>query len=122
MENQIDILVIDDNDIQREFLGHLFESHGLTSFATADNSDVIKIIDKHKPRVLLLDLMMPNVDGFTILKTIRETEGIENLPVIIYTSKSYPVDQNKAMRLGASSYLIKPIKGSEIIEEVKKYL
>jgi len=119
---QIDILVFDDNDIQLEFLAHLFETHGYTNHTTEDNTDAIKTIKEVNPRLVLLDIMMPNVDGFTILKNIRETAGMEELPVIIYTSKAYPVDQKKASRLGASSYLIKPIKGSEIITEIKKYI
>jgi DNA-binding response OmpR family regulator len=119
---QIDILVIDDNDIQLEFLEHLFTTHGYTCFTSDDNRTSVKLIQDKKPKLVLLDIMMPNIDGFTILKQIRDTEGLEKLPVIIYTSKAYPVDQKKAMNLGASSYLIKPIKGSEIIAEVKKYI
>lgn len=122
MDKKIDILVVDDNDIQREFLEHLFDSHGLSFYTTADNSDVIKTILEIKPSVILLDIMMPNIDGFTILKNIRDTKGLEDLSVIIYTGKAYPVDQKKAMGLGANSYLIKPIKGSDIVAEIKKYL
>ena len=122
MGKQIDILVIDDNDIQLEFLEHLFATHGYSCHATGDNRNALKIIQEINPRLILLDIMMPDIDGFTILKNIRETDGLEKLPVIIYTSKAYPVDQKKAMSLGASSYLIKPVKGSEIIEEIKKYL
>jgi len=51
-----------------------------------------------------------------------EEKDLEKLPVIIYTSKAYPVDQKKAMSLGATSYLIKPLKGSEIIEEIDKFI
>ena len=122
MGKQIDILVIDDNDIQLEFLEHLFATHGYSCHTTADNSNAIKIIQEIKPRLVLLDIMMPNIDGFTILKNIRDTKGMEQLPVIIYTSKAYPVDQKKAMNLGANSYLIKPLKGSEIIDEIKKFV
>ena len=122
MGKQIDILVIDDNDIQLEFLEHLFDTHGFSCHTTDDNLQALELIQEIKPRLVLLDIMMPNVDGFTILKTIRDTKGLENLPVVIYTSKAYPVDQKKAMSLGATAYLIKPIKGSEIIEEIKKHL
>ena len=122
MGKQIDILVIDDNDIQLEFLEHLFSSHGYTCFTTEDNRSAVKIIQEKNPSLVILDIMMPNLDGFAVLKNIRETSGLKDLPVIIYTSKAYAVDQKKAMELGANSYLIKPIKGSEIIEEVKKYI
>ena len=122
MTNPIDVLVIDDNEIQLEFLEHLFASQGLSAHLTADSKNALDIVKKVKPRVILLDIMMPGVDGFTVLKTIRETAATKDIPVIVHTSKSFPVDQKKAIRLGANSYLIKPIKGSEIVNEVKKYL
>ena len=122
MSSLTDVLVVDDNELQLEFLEHLFASHGLTAHLTADSKNAIDIIKKVKPRVILLDIMMPGVDGFTVLKTIRESPGLKDIPVIIHTSKSFQVDQRKALRLGANAYLIKPIKGSEIVNEVKKYL
>ena len=122
MVNPIDVLVIDDNEIQLEFLEHLFSSHGLSAHLTTDNLNAIDIIRKVKPRVILLDIMMPGVDGYTVLKTIREDSVLKDIPVIIHTSKAFPVDQKKALRLGANAYLVKPIKGSEIVNEIKKYL
>ncbi len=122
LNNPIDVLVVDDNKFQLEYLEHLFTSHGLSAHLTADSENAVEIIKKIKPRVILLDIMMPGVDGYTVLKTIRETKELKDIPVIIHTSKAFPVDQKKALRLGANSYLIKPIKGSEIINEIKKYL
>ncbi len=122
MTNPIDVLVIDDNEIQLEFLEHLFASQGLSAHLTPDSKNALDIVKKVKPRVILLDIMMPGVDGFTVLKTIRETAATKDIPVIVHTSKAFPVDQKKAIRLGANSYLIKPIKGSEIVNEIKKYL
>jgi DNA-binding response OmpR family regulator len=119
---QTDILVIDDNEIQLEFLEHLFATHGYSCVTTDDNSNALKIIVEINPKLLLLDIMMPNIDGFTILKSIREKKELDKLPVIIYTSKAYPVDQKKALSLGATAYLIKPLKGSEIIEEIRKHI
>jgi len=122
LSNPIDVLVIDDNKLQLEYLEHLFASHGLSAHLTVESEKAVEIIKKIKPRVILLDIMMPGVDGYTVLKTIRETEELKEIPVIIHTSKAFQVDQRKALRLGANSYLIKPIKGSEIINEIKKYL
>ena len=122
MTKPIDVLVIDDNEIQLEFLEHLFAAYDLSAHLTTDSKSAVGIIEKYKPRVILLDIMMPGVDGFTVLKTIKETDSIREIPVIIHTSKAFQVDQRKALRLGAAAYLIKPIKGSEIVKEIKKYL
>lgn len=122
MSRQIDVLIIDDNDVQLEYIQHLFESNEYSVHASNESARAIELIEEVNPRVVMLDVMMPDVDGLTILKMIRDRKELKKLPVIIYTSKSYPVDQKKAMRLGATAYLIKPIKGAEILEEIKKHL
>jgi CheY-like chemotaxis protein len=66
--------------------------------------------------------MMPEVDGFTILKKIRDDEKLKSIPVIVYTSKMFAVDKKKALFLGANSFIAKPVKGAVIIEEIKKFL
>ena len=122
MSEKIDILVIDDNDIQLEYLDHLFTSHGYSVHTIQDGTNAITALKQYKPRLVLLDIMMPQIDGFTVLKQIREEKEFKSLPVIIYSSKSFPVDQKKALRLGADAYLVKPVKGSVIIEKIEKYL
>jgi DNA-binding response OmpR family regulator len=118
----IDILVIDDNDLQLHYLQELLKSHGYTVQTVQEGSKAIELIQKYNPRLIILDVMMPGVDGLTILKRIRDNKKIESIPVIIYSGKGFTVDQKKATFLGANSFLVKPVKGSVLIEEVKKYL
>ena len=122
MSEKVDILVIDDNELQLEYITHLFDSRGYSCQTLHDGTMAIATIKKLNPRLIILDIMMPRVDGFTVLKQIRAEKDFKTLPVVIYSSKSFPVDQKKAMRLGANAYIIKPVKGSVILEEVKKYL
>jgi len=122
VSEKIDILVIDDNDVQLEYIDHLFKSHGYSVHTLADGTNAVTAIKKFKPRVVLLDIMMPHIDGFTVLKQIRELKEFKSLPVVIYSSKAFPVDQKKALRLGADAYLVKPVKGSVIIKKIEEYL
>lgn len=118
----VDVLVIDDNDLQLEYLDHLLQAHGYAVYTTNDSKNAITIIKSVKPRLIILDIMMPEVDGFTILKKIRDDVDLKSIPVIVFTSKIFAVDKKKALFLGADSFIAKPVKGSVIIEEIKKIL
>ena len=122
MNPSIDVLVIDDNELQLQYMKDLLISHGYHTDILQNSAQAIEIIMTINPKLIILDIMMPGMDGFTILKKIRDNPKLKPIPVIIYTSKAYTVDQKKAMFLGANSFLVKPVKGAVIIEEVKKYL
>jgi DNA-binding response OmpR family regulator len=118
----VDILIIDDNELQLNYLTELLQSNGYRTQTLQEGTKAIEIIGKVKPKLVILDIMMPGIDGFTVLKKIRENQHFKTMPVIIYTGKAYQVDRKKALFLGANSFLAKPVKGAVIIEEVKKYL
>lgn len=122
MNPAIDILVIDDNELQLNYLAELLQSHGYKTHTLQQGAQAIEVIGQIQPKLIILDIMMPGIDGFTILKQIRDEQNIKSIPVIVYTGKSYQVDKKKALDLGANSFLAKPVKGAVIIEEVKKYL
>ena len=122
MSESVDVLVIDDNDLQLEYISHLLASHGYNAITTNDSKNALKIILDANPKLIILDIMMPTVDGFTVLKNIRNHKKLTKIPVIIYTGKTFVVDQKKALSLGANSFITKPSKGSVLIEEIKKYL
>lgn len=122
MNPTIDILIIDDNELQLNYLTDLLKGHGFRTYTLQEGAQAIEVIRKIQPKLIILDIMMPGIDGFTILKKIREDQNIKLIPVIIYTGKAYQVDQKKALFLGANSFLAKPVKGAVIIEEVKKYI
>jgi len=118
----VDVLVIDDNDLQLEYLDHLLQANGYKAYTTNDSKNAISTIKNIKPRLIILDIMMPEVDGFTILKKIRDDAELKSIPVIVFTSKIFAVDKKKALFLGADSFIAKPVKGSVIIEEIRKFL
>jgi len=122
VSDTIDVLVIDDNDLQLEYMTALLTQHGFTVQTTTESKTAVEIMRSVKPRLVILDIMMPHLDGYTILKSMRDDKNLAKIPVIIYTGKSYPIDERKARDLGADSYLVKPVKGSLIIEEVRKYI
>ena len=122
MSDSVDILVIDDNDIQLEYMNDLLTQKGFTVKTSTDSMEAVDTMLKTNPKLVILDIMMPRLDGYSILKRMKDQKSLAKIPVIIYTGKSYPIDEKKARDLGADSYLVKPVKGSVIVEEIKKYI
>jgi DNA-binding response OmpR family regulator len=122
VSESVDILVIDDNDVQLDYMTDLLTQKGFTVKTSTDSLAAVDTMLKNNPKVVILDIMMPHLDGYSILRRMRDEKSLAKVPVIIYTGKSYPIDEKKARDLGANSYLVKPVKGSVIVEEIKKYI
>ena len=122
MSDSVDILVIDDNDLQLEYMNDLLTQKGFTVKTSTKSLEAVDTMLNTNPKLVILDIMMPHLDGYSILKRMKEHKSLAKVPVIIYTGKSYPTDEKKARNLGADSYLVKPVKGSVILEEIKKYI
>jgi len=118
----IDILVIDDNQHQLNFITRLLNFHGFKTQSLKRSKDALSKIKEISPKLIVLDIMMPELDGFSLLKQIRENKKLAMLPIVIFSSKTFPVDIQKAKKLGANSYICKPSKGAVLIDEIKKYI
>jgi CheY-like chemotaxis protein len=122
LNNSVDILVIDDNQNQLNFLMRLLSFYGYNTKTMDGSKNALNEIVKLNPKLLILDIIMPDMDGLTLLKKIREHQKLSDIPVIIFTNKFYNVDRKKAFGLGANAFITKPAKGVVIVNEVKKYL
>lgn len=91
---------------------------------TADNGmDAIKILSQDKPDIILLDLMMPIMDGFKVLQIIKSDPKLKNIPVLVFSAKGQPEEVEKALNLGAEGYIIKATtKPNEVIEKIRSIL
>ncbi len=119
---QTDILVIDDNVSHLETVSEYFHQSGYNTTIVSDPREAINIIIEKKPRIILLDIMMPFMDGLTLLKRIKDNEEIRSTPVIVLSGKIFPPEMKKAIALGAEKYLTKPVKSSELLSIIKQYL
>ncbi|MFO7952091.1 MAG: response regulator [Bacillota bacterium] len=87
-----------------------------------DGEEALNSIRKEHPSLILLDLIMPKVDGFEVLKEVKGNEETKNIPVIVLTAKVEEEDRQRAMDLGADSYMTKPFKPQELWDLLKHYL
>lgn len=121
MRNKI-LLVEDSKAIQQMYRNKLTFEQFLV--LTADNGmEAIKILSQEKPDIILLDLMMPVVDGYKVLQVIKTDPKLSNIPVLVFSAKGQPEEVEKALNLGAAGYIVKATtKPNEVVEQIKKVL
>jgi len=87
-----------------------------------DGAQVMDAVNKHRPALILLDLMLPNKDGISLCKDIRQTAAIANTPVIMTTAKVDEIDRLLGLEIGADDYICKPYSPREVVARVKAVL
>ncbi len=117
------ILLVEDDNFLRDLIYHKMTKEGFNVEQGLDGEDGLKKAIELKPHLILLDLILPGMDGFEVLKKIREDETVKNVPVIILSNLGQKDDIEKGMKLGATDYLIKAHNTpGEIIDKVRQIL
>src|SRR3989337_127200 len=115
------ILLADDEKDIVEFLQYNLKQEGFNVITAYDGMETLNKI-KENPDLIILDIMMPKMDGFEVCRRIRDMNGYEHTPIIFLTAKSGEVDEIKGLELGASDYIQKPISPKKLIARVKSNL
>ena len=116
------ILVVDDDIALLEMVRLMLERAGFEVFTSADGMDGIEKTRQLRPDLVILDLMMPEVDGFQVLQAIRNDPLIGDTPVLVLTARAQPVDREAALAARADDYLAKPISQRELLDRVQEVL
>ncbi|MHC5037225.1 MAG: response regulator [Planctomycetota bacterium] len=103
------LLVVDDSEMNRDMLSRRFLRKGYRVDTAEDGRRALALIDENDYDVILLDIMMPGIDGIEVLKTIRQTRNMGELPVIMITAKSDKGEIINTLNLGANDYVLKPV-------------
>ncbi len=117
------ILFIEDEFALQKTLGEALQQEGYKVIAALDGEAGLRLAKSEKPDLILLDLVLPKVHGFTVLKQLKEEETTKTIPVIVLTHLEEMEDINKAIELGATTYLVKAQYSlEEVLEKIKKAL
>ncbi|WP_099187966.1 response regulator transcription factor [Tepidibacter mesophilus] len=116
------ILVVDDEEHIVELLKFNLEIEGYNIQVSYDGFDAFIKARDLKPDLILLDRMLPNIDGLEVLKKIREDNSIKNIPVIMLTAKTMEKDKIDGLEVGADDYISKPFSIKEVLARVKAVL
>lgn len=117
-----DILIVEDNVEQASLTKMLMEEYGFTAHYVTDSIEAFKTIQSDKPGVVILDLMMPELDGLRLCKKIKSSPMLGNTKIIIYSGKMYDSDRRKALELGADAFFIKPARANMLITKIRELL
>ena len=109
------ILIVEDEPNVAEMFVEMFRVSDFEVYKCLSSSEALKLARQHKPDLIVMDVMMPEVSGLTILQQIRAIEGLEKLPVIVVSSNALPKDIQAGLDAGATAYLAKPISYAELI-------
>jgi adenylate cyclase len=120
MHNPPRILVVDDNEINRDIIATRLESHGYATVQAADGAQALTAVSEHRPDLVLLDVMMPNLDGIEACRRLKSDDAF--LPVIMVTAKTDTKDIVAGLDAGADEYLTKPIDHTALVARVRSVL
>ena len=117
------VMMVDDEPLMTDLIQAYLEDAGYTNFVlTNDPRDALRLLRSEEPGVLLLDLMMPHLSGFELLEAIRADEKLRYVPVIVLTAASGADSKLRALQLGATDFLAKPVDESELVLRVRNTL
>ncbi len=116
----IKVLVVDDSDVLRRISVFNLKRAGFEVYEAVDGMDGLEKMREVNPNVVILDVMMPNLDGFGVLKKMNEEGLFEKIKVVMLTAKGGDDDAEHALRLGASKFLTKPFSPKQLVEVVNE--
>jgi two-component system alkaline phosphatase synthesis response regulator PhoP len=115
------ILLVDDEPDVLEVLSRKLQAAGFLTVTASDGIQGLKKSREEKPDLVLLDIMMPNKDGFTMLRDLQSDKDLRGIPVIMVSAKKEVGSLFEGRNLGATDYLIKPIDFEELLKYIRKY-
>lgn len=116
------ILIIDDSIVERHLLKKMIEPLNLSVFEADNGEGGISMAIEHQPDIIIMDVVMPGINGFQATKQINNYEALKNIPIIMCTTKDQENDKLWGARQGAKSYMVKPVDKILMVKEIIKLL
>jgi twitching motility two-component system response regulator PilH len=112
------ILVVDDSPTERHVLTEMLLKAGFTVIIAESGEQAIEVAKKELPDLILMDVVMPGMNGYQATRTITREEATRHIPVIMCTSKGQETDKIWGMRQGAHDYMVKPIESAALVAKI----
>ncbi|MFC1621690.1 response regulator transcription factor [Candidatus Omnitrophota bacterium] len=116
------ILIVDDEDDLRNMLKFRLEATGYTVLEASDGQEGLDMARAQKPDMIILDLMLPKMDGFKVCRMLKFDKIYKNIPVVMLTAKVQEKDKMIGQEMGADAYLTKPFEPNELVVKIKELL
>ncbi len=121
MINKQSILIVDDDRINIDILVLLLKDEYKLGIAK-NGSKALEYAQKHKPDLILLDIIMPDMNGFEVCAKLKEDAATKDIPIIFLTGMSHQEDKQRGLEAGAVDFIYKPIEAEDVMKRILKYL
>ncbi|HEY9700469.1 MAG TPA: response regulator [Trichocoleus sp.] len=116
------VLVVEDSVSQREMISDLLRKSGLNVTIAGDGVEALEKIQGHCPDLVVLDIVMPKMNGYEVCRRLKSDPKTQNVPVVMCSSKGEEFDRYWGMKQGADAYIAKPFQPTELVGTVKQLL
>ncbi len=116
------VMIVDDSSALREMIAGLLSQAGMTILEAKDGLEAQQKLQASTPDLVVLDIVMPNMNGYELCRWIKNNPGTQDVPVVICSSKGEEFDRYWGMKQGADAYISKPFRPNEMVETVKQLL
>lgn len=116
------ILVVDDEELTTELAKTFLQKHGFNVIIAKDGEDGLRMAEVENPDLILLDVMLPTMDGFAVCKKLKENERFKDTPILMFTARGLSSDIEKGEIVGADEYIVKPFSGKALVATIRKHL
>lgn len=116
------VLVIEDNEQNMYLMRFLLEKHGFRVADAQSGKQGLDLAEQLRPDLILLDIQLPGMDGYSVARELRKREGLQRTPIIAVTSYAMVGDRDKALSSGATDYIEKPINPDTFVAQISKHL
>ena len=118
MTNQI--LVVDDDQLMHRLFQHHLEKAGYQMLSATNGREALEIASRERPVLIVLDIMMPEVDGLAALRELKKADKTKAIPVIVITANSHHLTRKESESCGAALFLTKPFSPTQLLNEIRR--
>jgi DNA-binding response OmpR family regulator len=122
LPDSLKILIAEDEPVAREFLEYVLRQEGFATIVAPDGDMAWNLARRENPALILLDVMMPFMDGFEVLRRLKESSELKHIPVIMLTACTGDSDTQVGFEIGAADYVEKPFSIAKLLARVRKAL
>lgn len=122
MSTMSKVLIADDSATQVAMIQSAVSGAGHIAIVATNGDDALRLAASEKPALILLDVVMPNIDGFQVCRKLRKQPETANTPIVLVTSKNQETDRFWGLRQGANDYVMKPFETKALVEIIRKHI
>jgi len=116
------ILVAEDNEVNRELIREILQGEGFEVVEACDGEEALRLLGEIHPDLIIFDIQMPRMDGYTLVRAIRNTPKVSSTPALALTAYAMQGDQARGLKAGFDAYVTKPFESAKLLAEVNRLL